>query len=59
MSETKQEKIRKSYRLNPALVEFMQRYGESKRWGETTIIEYALEELAKREGYEVNEKQPA
>ncbi len=59
MSELKQEKIRKSYRLNPVLVEFMERYGKSKRWGETTIIEYALEELARKEGYEINEKQPA
>ncbi len=47
----KQEKIRKSYRLQPKLVEFMEKYGELKRWGETTIIEFALEELAKKEGY--------
>lgn len=61
MSEIKQEKIRKSYRLNPALVKFMQHYGESKRWGETSVIEYALEQLAQKEGYEVNvnDRQPA
>jgi len=53
----KQEKIRKSYRLDPALVKFMEIYGDSKRWGETTIIEYALEQLALREGYEVKETQ--
>jgi hypothetical protein len=49
--EIKQEKIRKSYRINPSLVKFMAVYGENKRWGETTIIEYALEKLAENEGY--------
>ncbi len=53
MSEPKQEKIRKSYRLNPALVKFMEEFGADKRWGETTIIEFALEELAKKEGYPI------
>jgi hypothetical protein len=50
------KKKRKSYRLDPDLVEFMEKYGKAKRWGETTIIEYALEELAKREGYWHEEK---
>lgn len=53
MSKVKQEKVRKSYRLNPVLVEFMERYGKDKRWGETTIIEYALEKLAETEGYKL------
>ncbi len=54
MNIVKQEKIRKSYRLNPALVEFMERYGKNKRWGETAIIEYALEKLAESEGYPID-----
>ena len=54
MNTPKQEKIRKSYRINPALVEFMETYGKTKRWGETTIIEYALEKLAESEGYKID-----
>lgn len=55
MSKSKptQEKIRKSYRINPILVQFMKEYGKSKRWGETTIIEYALEKLAENEKYQI------
>lgn len=49
-----QTKIKKSYRLNPKLLKFMEEYGKDKRWGETTIIEYALEELAKKEGYKTD-----
>lgn len=56
MSTAKQDKIRKSYRLNPQLVEFMQEYSTDKRWTETTVIEYALELLAEKEGYKLNEK---
>ena len=56
MTAVKQEKIRKSYRLNPQLVEFMQEFAGDKRWTETTVIEYALELLAKKEGYEINEE---
>jgi len=48
------EKIRKGYRLDSKLVGFMEFYGNQKRWTETTIIEYALEELAKREGYNLD-----
>ena len=60
MTEVKQEKIRKSYRLNPSLVQFMEVYGKDKRWGETAIIEYALEQLAKTEGYKLeNQNQVA
>lgn len=55
MSTVKQEKVRKSYRLNPQLVDFMQQYAGDKRWTETTVIEYALEMLAKKEGYELEE----
>lgn len=53
MKTDKQEKLRKSYRLDPQLVKFMQQYAGDKRWTETTVIEYALELLAKQEGYEV------
>lgn len=56
MSNQKRDKIRKSYRLNPALVEFMAQYGKEKRWGETSIIEYALERLAESEGYKLDSK---
>jgi hypothetical protein len=49
--QPKQEKVRKSYRINPALIEFMEQYGKQKRWGETAIIEYALEKLAESEGF--------
>jgi hypothetical protein len=56
MTTVKQEKVRKSYRLNPQLVEFMQEYAGDKRWTETTVIEYALELLAKKEGYEINDQ---
>ncbi len=44
-------KTRKSYRLNPDLVRFLDAFAKSRRWTETTVIEYALEELAKQHGY--------
>lgn len=56
MTTTKHEKVRKSYRLNPTLVQFMENYGKDKRWGETTIIEYALEKLAESEGYSIDKQ---
>lgn len=58
MTTTKQEKVRKSYRIEPSLVEFMEVYGKSKRWTETSVIEFALEKLAESEGYSL-EKQTA
>ncbi|MEO1558093.1 MAG: hypothetical protein AAFS12_00215 [Cyanobacteria bacterium J06632_19] len=59
MTTVKKEKVRKSYRLNPYLVDFMQQYAGDKRWTETTVIEYALELLAKKEGYDIEESKAA
>lgn len=54
MNTNKPEKLRKSYRINPVLCEFMKKYSKSKRWTETTTLEYALELLAEKEGYELD-----
>ena len=54
MKTLKPEKLRKSYRINPLLCEFMSRYSKSKRWTETTTLEYALELLAEKEGYKLD-----
>ena len=47
----KELKVKKSLRLDPKLYQFCKDYGAEKRWTDTTVIEVALEELARKAGY--------